>query len=188
MKGLACLVAVPHDPFAEMLAVELGRLFDRVTLLAPHDAVPPCALRVVDLDAAHGEPSEGAHRIGYTEKQREATFPVLRRPFAMTELRRLILLPEGAPLLVPSEDFRTVTVEGEPQALTEREAHIFRLLYEAEGAPVSRAYLTREVFPDAREGEDALNVYIHYLRKKLERNGRRLIRAHRGGGYALLLD
>ena len=188
MKGLACLLAPLQDPFAVMLAVELSRHFPRVRHLAPDEDVPPCALLIVDLDSPPPRIPEDGRRIGYTREGLTAPFPTLSRPFPMAALRRLILHDEEAAPLSVSTDLRTVTVEGEAVALTEREAALFRLLYEANGAVVPRDVLCRAVFPEAREGEDALNVYIHYLRKKLERNRRRLIRAHRGGGYSLLTE
>lgn len=182
MTGLACLLADRSDPFTETVLLELRAVFSHVRLLARGEAVPPSSLLVCDLDYATAEEGGAERRIGYSR----VLACELRRPFRMEELRRL-LTGTGAPLL-PSADFRTVTVEGETVALTEREAALLALLFRANGAPVAREVLARAVFREAEDAEGSLTVYIHYLRKKLERNGKRRILAHRGGGYSLLTD
>lgn len=186
MSRLACLLADREDPFTQTLAIELSDVFETVRVLAREEEVPPCSLLVADLDYAV-PPGVGERRIGYTREGREAPFPVLGRPFPIGDLRRLLASPEEAGALAPSADFRTLTLDGETVSLTEREAQLFRLLYEADGAPVSREALARALFPEAEDAEGSLTVYIHYLRKKLERNGKRRLHAHRGGGYSLHL-
>lgn len=186
MKRLACLLADRGDPFTETLEIELSDVFETVRVLARDEEAPPCSLLVADLDYALPS-SRGERRIGYTREGREAPFPVLERPFRMAELRRLLTASEDEGVLAPSADFRTLTLDGVTLSLTEREAQLFRLLYEADGAPVSRDTLARALFPEAENADGSLTVYIHYLRKKLERNGKRRLRAHRGGGYSLLL-
>ena len=182
MTGLACLLADRSDPFTETLLLELRAVFSHVRLLARGEEIPPSALLLCDLDYATPEGGGAGRCIGYS---RELPCDV-RRPFRMEELRRLLT---GAPTaaLLPSADFRTVTVEGETVALTEREAALLALLHRAGGAPIERAALAA-VFEGAEDAEGSLSVYIHYLRKKLERNGKRRILAHRGGGYSLLTD
>lgn len=187
MSRLACLLADPADPFTDTVAIELSEVFPSVRVLTREEAVPPCSLLVADLDYA-AAPREGERRIGYAREERTAPFPVLRRPFPITELRRLLTAPPGERGLTPSADFRTVTLGGETVSLTEREAVLLRLLYEAKGAPVARIRLARAAFPEAEDPSGSLSVYIHYLRKKLERSGKRLLHAHRGGGYSLLID
>ena len=183
MRELACLLADRSDPFTETVLIELSDVFASVRLLGQDDPIPPCALLVIDLDYAPHAPA-GERRIGYSRTERALPFPHLLRPFPVPELRRLLLLREGDGTLVPSGDFRTVTVSGETVALTEREASLLRLLYLADGELVGTETLAA-VFPDAEEPRDVLGVYIHYLRKKLERDGRRRLRAKRGVGYSL---
>ena len=111
-------------------------------------------------------------------------FPVLGRPFPMEVWRRAVR-GEGQGSAVTYADGRLLLPDGSTVVFTGREDALFSLLYEANGAPVARERLAEAVFPDAAEPEKSLNVYIHYLRKKLEGNGRRAILAHRGGGYSL---
>ena len=186
MSRLACLLADLGDPFTATVEIELSEVFEAVRVLARDEEVPPCSLLVTDLDYA-APPSRGERRIGYTREDKSAPFPVLRRPFRIAELRHLLALPEEEGPLAPSADFRTLTLDGETVTLTEREAQLLRLLYEAGGEPVSRRALSLALFPEAEDADGSLTVYIHYLRKKLERNGKRRLLAHRGGGYSLLL-
>lgn len=183
MIGLACLLADRSDPFTETVLLELRTAFSQVRLMERGEAIPPAALLVCDLDYATPEERGEGRCIGYSRSLPCA----LRRPFRMAELRAL-LADTAAAALLPSSDFRTVTVEGETVTLTEREAALLALLYRAKGAPVARGVLTASVFREAEDAEGSLTVYIHYLRKKLERSGKRRILAHRGGGYSLLTD
>lgn len=67
--------------------------------------------------------------------------------------------------------------------LTELEGALFTKLYEARGEFVSRGELF-SVFADG-SSESMLNVYIHYLREKLERDGTRVIISSRKHGYKI---
>ena len=190
MKGLACLVARRDDDLTRTLELELCAHYDRVTVVECAADCPPCALALADLDLGHisiaALPAERC--IGYGRDAATGECPFLPRPFRMAELRAMLTAEADSAVLRPSDDFRTVTVGDMTVSLSHREAAILRLLYLAGGAPVDRGTLTEGVFPEAEAPEDVLNVYIHYLRKKLERNGTRRIRAHRGGGYSLIFD
>lgn len=189
MKGLICLLADRTEDFSRTVELELSELCERVLTVDDPEKIPPCELLVIDLDHARvPQHTEAARRIGYARRERAVGFPFLLRPFRMAALRALVANEEAEASLRPSGNYRTVTVGSETVALSEREALLFRLLYEAGGEAVSREALARAVFPNAEAPEDSVNVYIHYLRKKLERNKKRLIRAHRGGGYSLLTD
>lgn len=109
----------------------------------------------------------------------------LHRPFALSALAAFV---SGAPaprgLSYPAGR-TTPLLDGRPLALSPRENALLFALYEADGAPVCRETLLARVFG---EGADpgVLPVYICHLRRKLEGDGRRMLRAVRGRGYALL--
>ncbi len=187
--GTVCLLASRDDAFTRTLELELSESFDTVTVAERAENVPPCHLLVLDLDLAALSPSaaEGmAERcLGYTRgAAHPLPFPVLRRPFPMAAWRRAVRC-EDREAAATYGGGRILFPDGSAVLLTGREDALFSLLYEANGAPVARERLTAAVFPDAAEPEKSLNVYIHYLRKKIERNGKRAILAHRGGGYSL---
>ncbi len=192
MKGSACLLAPRGDAFARTLALELASLFDTVTVTDRREEVPPCRLLLIDLDLPSLSPmaTEGLaeRRLGYTRRPlAPLPFPVLLRPCPMTEWRRAVLAEDTAATVLYANG-RLTLPDGGTVLLTEREAALFSLLYEAGGAPVARDALASAVFPGAAEPEGSLTVYIHYLRKKLERNGKKVILAHRGGGYSLRME
>ena len=127
------------------------------------------SLFLVDLDTV-SDRELPATAIGFTRKGEAAPFPVFSRPFdEELFLTSLAELKEG----------------GAPLSLSKTEARLFSLLSEAKGEPVSRRALLIGTFGEAEaENEGLLNVYIHYLRQKLERDGKKRIFAHRGRGYS----
>ena len=68
--------------------------------------------------------------------------------------------------------------------LTPTEKRLYDALLAASPAPVSREALIRAAFGEERD-EGKLNLYIHYLRKKIETDGKKRIFACRGKGYYL---
>ena len=77
-----------------------------------------------------------------------------------------------------------VTLDGERIRLTEIECRLLDSILSGGGEFVSRDTLLREVWGgEATAG--VVNVYIHYLRQKLERGGERIILSSRLGGYKI---
>jgi two-component system response regulator TctD len=119
----------------------------------------------------------------------------LAKPFELTELeaRLKALLRRSAgvnPLVrVGGLEFdlihRQPTVNGQPLALTPRELAVLEALLIRIGKPISREALFEKVFSldqDARP--EAIEIYVHRLRKKLEGSGARLVTV-RGLGYLI---
>ena len=86
-------------------------------------------------------------------------------------------------LLIES-DSRHIVLDGERIRLTESEHKLLSLIAEGEGELVSREELTRGTFGEDADG-GILNVYIHYLREKLEGTGEKIILSSRRGGYRI---
>lgn len=74
-----------------------------------------------------------------------------------------------------------------PIGLTERESSLMLLLFKERGKAVSRSQILREVWNDEQGvSSNVVEVYIRYLRQKLEEGGdTRLIHTIRGRGYCL---
>ena len=72
-------------------------------------------------------------------------------------------------------------------ALTAREYQLLLLLLRHAGEVVSREQILREVWDDQQAtASNVIEVYVRYLRQKLEEGGeRRLIHTVRGHGYCL---
>jgi DNA-binding response OmpR family regulator len=123
----------------------------------------------------------------------------LVKPFALEELmarvrsalRRARLREEGQELraddLVLDAAGRTVTRGGEEIALTRREFDLLECLLRHPGKVLSRATLLEQVWGyDFLGGSNVVDVYVRYLRGKIERPERpRLIETVRGVGYVL---
>lgn len=99
--------------------------------------------------------------------------------------------PEEAPivvgdLLVDPRQHR-VTRAGRPLALTSREQQLLMLLLRHRPHVVSRERILREIWPEERGAtSNVIEVYVRYLRRKLEEGGQsRLIHTVRGEGYCL---
>jgi DNA-binding response OmpR family regulator len=82
---------------------------------------------------------------------------------------------------------RVVSRAGQQVELTAREFDVLEVLARNAGQLVSRSQLLHEVWTDEYQGSaNIADVYIGYLRRKLERpRGRRLIRTVRGKGFLL---
>jgi len=80
-----------------------------------------------------------------------------------------------------------VTRRGRPIELTARELEVLELLVRNAGQVVTRAQLLEHVWGADHDGSpNVVDVYVGYLRKKLERrSGPRLIRTVRGVGFVL---
>lgn len=82
---------------------------------------------------------------------------------------------------------RAVERSGQPVDLSPREYDLLLRLVQAEGEPVSRAELLRDVWSiEFDPGTNVVDVHIGRVRKKLNRLGRSLIETVRGRGYRVL--
>ena len=71
-------------------------------------------------------------------------------------------------------------------ALSPTETRLLEVLKAASPSPVSRETLCLAAFGKRNDG--MLNLYIHYLREKLEKDGVKRIFSDRGKGYAYRAD
>ncbi len=119
----------------------------------------------------------------------------LPKPFDLAELEariKALLRRSGnqAPVVrVGRLEFDTTTrlacVDGQPLALTPRELAVLEVLLSRLGRPVARETLFEKVFSfDAEARVEAIEIYVHRLRKKLEGSGA-VVSTLRGLGYLL---
>ncbi len=142
------------------------RLKRALELLLPEDyqltETEENALLVADADTSDIENADLV--ISYESVRTDALY--LKRPFSAAAFRALL----------SSLESRT------HERLTSTEEKLFTLLRNANGAPVPRETLIKSIW--GSHGTDGLlNLYIHYLREKLEKDGKRRIFASRGKGY-----
>ena len=125
----------------------------------------------------------------------------LVKPFALQELlarvrallRRAVSEPSGPPDTVSLGDLyldrraRQVRLGDTPVELTRTEFNLLRVLLEHAGQVLTRSELFEQVWGyDLDRSSNSLDVYIGYLRRKLERDGApRLVHTVRGIGFVL---
>jgi len=117
----------------------------------------------------------------------------LAKPFALDELEARVraLLRRRSPdpqirigALVLDTQHQRFTLENASLALPPREQRLLACLMRHAGEPVDKARLTEEAFQGDAMGDNAIEVYVHRLRKRLGHSGVAL-RTVRGLGYLL---
>ena len=120
----------------------------------------------------------------------------LAKPFELSELearvkallRRSVAAGErqqSCGPLVYDLDARRFSLQGQPLSLTSREQAVLEALITRPGRVMSKDQLAAQVFGlDEDASADAIEIYIHRLRKKLEGSAVRIV-TFRGLGYLL---
>jgi DNA-binding response OmpR family regulator len=137
-------------------------------------------IRVSDLDTLPAP-------VADIRLSRHAGEGVIMLPFSQDELDMAIarLEKRDTGRLILIKDTRTVQLGDRSVKLTEVEFRLFSVLVSAgAGEYVSRERLIREVWGEGVDG-GVVNVYIHYLREKLEKDGERIIISSRREGYKI---
>ena len=108
----------------------------------------------------------------------------LHRTIQMREGRRPLQLQYQDISLDPAA--RQVRRAGRELALTAREYALLLVMIKRPGHVFSREQLLREVWNDQRSNSNVVEVYVRYLRQKLEGEGQsRVLLTVRGKGYSL---
>ena len=120
----------------------------------------------------------------------------LVKPFSLSELQARVraLLRRGAGMAAPTLhygdlDFDTVgrvaSVKSAPLALSLHEAGVLEVLLRRFGRVVSKEQLVEQLYSyDKEVSHNAIEVYVHRLRKKLTGSGVE-VRTHYGRGYVI---
>ena len=142
---------------------------------SPSDALEKydCIIADIDSDTA----PDGAVTVS---RDAECDMPI---PFSFERLRELITGSRAGAMLRVSRDVREVYLRGRRIALTEVEHALLLKLAEA-GDFVSRDELLFGVWGNGANS-GVINVYIHYLREKLEADGEKIIISSRKYGYKI---
>lgn len=146
-----------------------------VILLSEDNKAKVCDIVLCDADNPRYEKKEGLKM-----KRENGDIPL---PFRIGALLSLLNEKKEA-YIMPSAEEKTVKIGTESIKLTELEYALFDLLYSRKGAFVSREEILTAVWND-RADKGIINVYIHYLREKLERGGEKIILSSRNYGYKI---
>ena len=131
---------------------------------------------LIDVDTYTGALPEGVPLYRFS-RTREDCLPI-PTPIDTVES---ILRGEGESLRLQS-DARHASIGNRSIPLTEVEGALLSELLLAKGKCVSADSLIQTVWK-GNASHSCVNVYIHYLRQKLESGGERIIRSRRGEGY-----
>ena len=177
-------------PFAEFIRLTLDEHIPQITVCENAAALPEADAYIVDLDTAE-MPVTGKPVLlcGWGRERPEGAVLWAERPFRPARLRALLGLTSDTmtECPTPAPDRQAVWLSGREIPLSDCEYRLFCLLYEAGGRYVPRSELHEKIWHG--EGDDGVvNVYIHYLRRKLEADGHTRLRSARGRGYALLRE
>ena len=105
-------------------------------------------------------------------------------PFPLGFIERLIGGEDSQRSIQISDTERCALLHGRRIRLTEVEYSLLKLLIDREGEFVSREELLEKVWNNSADG-GVINVYIHYLREKLETGGEKIIISSRKHGYKI---
>jgi len=175
------------EPFAEFIRLELKDHIPVITVRADIKDLPEADAYIADLDTV--EPPVTTKPVllcGWGRERPEGAVLWAERPFRPARLRALLGLTSDTmtECPTPAADRQAVWLSGREIPLSDCEYRLFCLLYEAGGRYVPRSELHEKIWHG--EGDDGVvNVYIHYLRRKLEADGHTRLRSARGRGYAL---
>lgn len=107
----------------------------------------------------------------------------IRIPFRIGELCELLTKEKTAYIeLLKSQ--RAVKIKSKAVKLTELEYALLELLMSERGGYVSRERILETVW-EGRADRGIINVYVHYLREKIETEGEKIILSSRNFGYKI---
>ena len=107
----------------------------------------------------------------------------IKLPFDHSFFDSLLSAPEVRPTISLSRDGKHALVRGETVKLTAHEYALLDLLISGGENYTSRTEIASKVWGGA--SDSLVNVYIHYLREKLEEKGEKVIISSRNQGYRL---
>ena len=162
-------------------------LFTKILLSAPEGVEVirgefgvMASLTLFDLDTANVGKIDGAVTMSRVPGRAALTIP-----FSIDTLANLLNEERPKrPALSLDPEKRVAYLHGEPIKLTEVERSLLSLLISSGGEYVSRDEILKSVWSGEGDG-GVINVYVHYLREKLEVHGEKIIISSRKCGYKI---
>ena len=139
---------------------------------------------VIDADTVKEDAPTGDNTIRFSRM--EGVVCDIKRPFDGSELIRLIRVRASVNPDI-EDDYTEDDEEGyDTSELSETERRLLLLLLENKGKVVTMEEISKKVWGRDEIKSNIVNVYIRYLRQKLEKDGsRRIIFTVRGKGYRI---
>lgn len=137
-------------------------------------------LVIYDCESGIKLPDSTTGIIKVSRSSADDTVPI---PFPHTFLTDLIAATDEKPPLCLSDDGKRAFVKGKSVKLSAHEFRLLELLIRSGDDYTSREKIAKEVWGEASNG--LINIYIHYLREKLETNDEKIIVSSRKYGYKI---
>lgn len=137
----------------------------------------PFALCLFDIDTVQGEIPNGALTMS------RSNGADIKIPFKLGAVASLAK-EERSSLLEIDKSARCAVLRGEKIKLTEVEFSLFSLIFSKRGEYAEREEILTSVWNGEKDA-GVINVYVHYLREKLEKNGEKIIISSRKCGYKI---
>lgn len=135
---------------------------------------------IYDLDSGLKLPDLSARVISVS---RLDTPDAVRLPIDRKLFKELILNGEKKPPLSLASDGKGAVMKGTYVKLTAHEFSLLSLLINGGTEFTSREKISENVWGGASDG--LINIYVHYLREKLEKDGEKIIISSRKYGYKI---
>mgnify|MGYP000756148472 FL=1 len=190
-RGVSCVMAGKQAETESISTVKLAVIDAKLLLSGTFQPPSQCELVVF------GYPDE----LAQISTQELTRYYAVVRPFVVEDFFGSLLVPAGdaphhelraqkrknpAQYIALDETQRAAYYKGEKIELTGREFELLRLLLDNRGKPVSRKDALSRVFGETGEDTNVVDVYINYLRSKIDNRFRiRLISTVRGCGYMI---
>ena len=193
MKLDACIVSTDKI-YAQWIRLELIERGKSAAVSEGLAFAPSAKLYIIDIDTVQFSQKGDSRAVCFGRQEKppkERDIIYLVRPFTADELltaceQSYTNAPRVNSFEADSSDSRRrVIYGGEEYFLTEKEYMLYDILKSADGEPVDRLSICERLWGEL--DDNSLNLYIHYLRQKLEHSGTKAIRSHRGKGYSLII-
>lgn len=193
MKNDVCIVTADRI-YAQWILLELAKYKKSVVVSSTLSNAPSASVYIIDTDSVPSYKNVSKLILfGMSAKKIKEKNIYLTRPFTAQELIDAYERVDAAEDEAIYSQQATEALKGKKYishadmeiSLTEKEYALYSMLWEAKGKPVSREALCEALW--GKPDDNSLNLYIHYLRQKLEANGAKAIRSHRGKGYSIIL-
>ena len=173
MKKLVGVLTEDEYLFEKIMLAALE--YAEVVRINATDATEEFDCIIADIDT-HAAPS-GAIRVS---RQADCELSI---PFSFDSLKAAISGGSVGSALRVGKDTRTAYFRGQKIPLTEVEHALLSVLFEAKDFVSREELLSRVWGGEANPG--VINVYVHYLREKLEGDGEKVIISSRKQGYRI---
>lgn len=159
-----------------LIELELSDTFS----VSPYSEGAAADVLIIDDDAKESPKPAGVRTLRLSRSEKDGVYKL---PFPRGSLLAALTLPHGEPRLSLLPDEKAAMLDGRRIKLTAHEYGLLSVLISRGGDFISREEISRAVWGEASDG--LINIYVHYLREKLETEGEKIIISSRSRGYSI---